>query len=134
MFPGGQGSDLQFGWRFHRWDAGRSQRVQIEDFKTILTSQATLIAAVNAQMESAKLLGRVFRWFVLILSLTTALFHLGIAERVIVDAFSITFGGIALSLAIAFGRGGKEVARDFLENMYKRKRKEQEGEDQISHI
>jgi Mechanosensitive ion channel, conserved TM helix len=86
----------------------------------LFLGQAALIAAVNAQMESAKLLGRVVRWFILILSLTTALYHLEIAKRVIVAAFSITFGGIALSLAIAFGRGGKEVARDFLENMYKR--------------
>jgi hypothetical protein len=32
---------------------------------------------------------------------------------------SITFGGIVLALAIAFGWGGTELAKDFLERLYK---------------
>src|SRR4030042_1210510 len=87
----------------------------------IFLGQAALIAAVNAQMETARLLGRSVRWFIIILSLTMALYHLGIAEKVIVAAFSITFGGIILALALAFGWGGRELAKDFLERLYKRK-------------
>jgi len=52
---------------------------------TIFLGQATLIAAVNAQMESAKPVSRAVRWFIIILSLTMALYHLGIAEMVIVS-------------------------------------------------
>ena len=100
----------------------------------VFLGQAALIAAVNAQMESAKLLSRSVRWFLIILSLTMALYHLGIAEKVIVAAFSITFGGIVLALAIAFGWGGRELAKDFLEKLYKRKEKGGERQDQISHI
>lgn len=100
----------------------------------IFLGQAALIAAVNAQMESAKLLGRSIRWFILILSLTMALYHLGIAEKVIIAAFTIIFGGIVLALAISFGWGGRELAKDFLERLYKRKGKESEGGDHISHI
>jgi hypothetical protein len=100
----------------------------------IFSGQAALIAAVNAQMDSAKLLSRSVRWFIIILALTMALYHLGIAEKVIVAAFSITFGGIVLALAIAFGWGGRELAKDFLEKLYKRKEKKDEGPDQISHI
>lgn len=99
----------------------------------IFLGQAALIAAVNAQMESAKLLGCSVRWFIIILSLTMALYHLGIAEKVIVAAFSITFGGIVLALAISFGWGGRDLAKDFLERLYKRKNRG-EGPDQISHI
>ena len=55
----------------------------------IFLGQATLIAAVNAQMESAKLLSRSVRWFIITLSLTMALYHLGIAEKVIIVAFTI---------------------------------------------
>jgi hypothetical protein len=51
------------------------------------------------------------------LFLTMALCHSGIADKVIVATFSITFGGIALALAIAFGWRGKESARNFLENL-----------------
>jgi hypothetical protein len=101
---------------------------------SIFLGQATLIAAVNAQMESARLLGRTVRWFIIILSLTMALYQLGIAEKVIIAAFAITLGGIVLALAIAFGWGGRELAKDFLERVYKRDKKKDEGPDRISHI
>jgi len=100
----------------------------------IFMGQAALIAAVNAQMESAKVLARVVRWSIIILSLTMALYQLGIAEKVIMAAFSIIFGGIVLALAIAFGWGGRELAKDFLDRLYKGKEKRGEGEDRISHI
>ncbi|MBS3907818.1 MAG: hypothetical protein KGZ49_12365 [Syntrophaceae bacterium] len=100
----------------------------------IFLGQAALIAAVNAQMESAKLLSRSVRWFIIILSLTMALYHLGIAEKVIVAAFSITFGGIVLALAIAFGWGGRELAKDFLERFYLKKKEEDGDRNHLSHL
>jgi len=100
----------------------------------VFLGQATLIAAVNAQMESAKILSRAVRWFIIILSLTMALYHLGIAEKVIVAAFSITFGGIVLALAIAFGWGGRELAKEFLEGLARGKNKKDREKDQISHF
>ncbi len=99
----------------------------------LFLGQATLVAAVNTQMESARLLSRAVRWFIIILSLTMALYQLGIAESVIVAAFTILFGGIVLALAIAFGWGGRELAKDFLEKNYKKKEK-QDKPDEISHI
>ncbi len=100
----------------------------------IFLGQAALIAAVNAQMESARLLSRSVRWFIVILSLTMALSHLGIAEKVIMAAFTIIFGGIVLTLALAFGWGGRELAKDFLERLYKRKEREEKDQDHISHL
>ncbi|MGZ3568239.1 MAG: mechanosensitive ion channel family protein [Thermodesulfobacteriota bacterium] len=101
---------------------------------SMFLGQATLIAAVNAQMESAKILARAVRWFIIILSLTMALYQLGIAEKVIIAAFSIFFGGVVLALAVAFGWGGRDLAKDFLERLYKRRENGGEGEDHISHI
>jgi hypothetical protein len=100
----------------------------------IFLGQATLIAAVNAQMESAKFLSRLVRWLLIIFSLTLALYQLGIAEKVITAAFSVIFGGIVLALAIAFGWGGRELAKEFLERLYKKKEKGGEEEDHISHL
>jgi hypothetical protein len=100
----------------------------------IFLGQATLIAAVNAQMESAKLLSQAVRWFIIILSLTMALYQLGIAEKVIIVAFSIIFGGVVLALAVAFGWGGRDLAKDFLERVYKRKERKHDESDRISHI
>jgi hypothetical protein len=100
----------------------------------IFLGQAALIAAVNAQMESAKLISRSIRWFIIVLSLTMALYHLGIAEKVIVVAFTIVFGGIVLALAIAFGWGGRELAKDFLERLYRGKGDKDEKPDRFSHL
>src|SRR4030066_1495698 len=100
----------------------------------IFLGQATLIAAVNAQMESARILSRAVRWLIIILSLTMTLYHLGIAEKVIVAAFSITFGGIVLALAIAFGWGGKELAKNFLEKPSKGRDEGDKNGGKISHI
>lgn len=100
----------------------------------IFLSQAALIAAVNAQIDSARLLARVVRWFIIILSLTMALYQLGIAESIIIVAFTVIFGGIVLALAIAFGWGGRELARDFLEKLYKSREEKKEERDNISHI
>ena len=100
----------------------------------IFLGQATLIAAVNAQMESARLLGRSVRWFIIILSLTMALYHLGIAEKVITAAFPVIFGGIVLALAIAFGWGGRELAKEFLERLYRKREEEEKDQDHISHL
>ncbi len=100
----------------------------------VFLGQATLIAAVNAQMGSAKILSRAVRWFIIILSLTMALYHLGIAEKVIVAAFSIIFGGIVLALSIAFGWGGRELAKEFLEGLTKEKNRKDKEKDQISHF
>ena len=65
--------------------------------------------------------------------MTMAIYHLGIAGEVIVIAFSITFGGIVLALAIAFGSGRRDLANDFLEKLRKRGGN-QGGPDSISHI
>jgi hypothetical protein len=100
----------------------------------VFLGQATLIAAVNAQIESAKLLSHSVRWFIIILSLTMALYHLGIAEKVVLAAFTITFGGIVLALAIAFGWGGRDLAKDVLEGLYRRNERKDEESDHISHV
>ena len=102
----------------------------------IFLGQATLIAAVNLQLDSARLFSRAVRWFVIILALTMALYHLGIAENVVIVAFTIILGGIVLALAIAFGWGGRDLAKDFLEKLYKRKGRDEggSGQDRISHV
>lgn len=100
----------------------------------IFLGQTALIAAVNAQMESAKLLSRSVRWFIIVLSLTMALYHLGIAEKVITAAFTILFGGIVLALAVAFGWGGRDLAKEFLERLSKKKMRKDEEPDRISHV
>jgi hypothetical protein len=41
--------------------------------------------------------------------------ELGLAQRTILIAFTLVFGALMLGLAIAFGMGGRDLARQFLE-------------------
>jgi len=92
--------------------------------------ESTLIAAVNAQIQEARLIANLIRWGVLIFTAAMVLTQLGIAMEIVVAAFSITFGGIMLSLAIALGLGGSTIAKDALERRLHRKT----AVDEVPHI
>jgi hypothetical protein len=47
-------------------------------------------------------------------------------------AFAISFGGVVLALALAFGRAGKEIARESLERLLRRRGPE--DEDGLKHL
>lgn len=93
-------------------------------------SRAALIGAVNAGMGVSRLVGRSVKYLVMILSVTMALEQLGIGSGTVVIAFSIVFSGIVLAFAIAFGLGGRDAARGFLE----RKLKGSEQDDDMNHL
>ena len=83
-------------------------------------SQGLLIAAVNAGLPEARLLARAVHWGVLLFAGATALTHLGIGKEMVLVAFGITFGGLVFALALAFGLGGRRVARELLERRLRR--------------
>jgi hypothetical protein len=78
-------------------------------------SQGALIAAVNARMPEARLIARGVYWAVVLFAVATALSHLGIGKEMVIVAFGVTFGGVVLALALAFGLGGRGIARHILE-------------------
>lgn len=83
-------------------------------------SQGLLIAAVNAGLPEARLLARAAHWGVLLFAGATALTHLGIGKEMVLVAFGITFGGLVFSLALAFGLGGRHIARELLARRLRR--------------
>lgn len=95
--------------------------------------QASLIAAVNAGLPEARFLARAARWAVLLFAIATALTELGIGRDMVLIAFAITFGGLVLSLAIAFGLGGRALARHILESRLRRERTPDPRET-VSHL
>lgn len=92
--------------------------------------RAALIAAVNAGMRISGMIAKLVKLTIILLAVTMALEQLGIGKGTIIIAFSLVFGGIVLALSIAFGLGGKEVAKGYLE----RKMKGEEKRDEISHL
>ena len=91
-------------------------------------SRAALLAAVNAGYASPKALSWSIRFVIWILSITMALEELSVARETVIAAFSIVFGALMLGLAIAFGLGGQDLARQFLERNLSDNKKEKTDE------
>jgi hypothetical protein len=77
--------------------------------------RATLLATVNAGLPGARLLSDTLRLLVIAIGVVMALEELGLATTVVLTAFAIAFGALMLGLAIAFGLGGRDAARQLLE-------------------
>lgn len=94
-------------------------------------ARAALIASVNAGLSAAGFIGRLVRISVFLFSLMVASEHLGIGKESIFIAFAIIFGGVVLALSIAFGLGGKDAAKEYIDSRLHGK---QEERDDIEHI
>jgi len=99
-------------------------------------SRAVLLAAVNANLPSARLLGDAVRTLIILLALSMAFEELGVAEKTILVAFAIVFGALMLGLAIAFGLGGQQLAREALERRFSKEKvlQERKKSDELSPL
>ena len=91
-------------------------------------SRATLLAAATANYPSPRLLANVVRLLIAILAVTMAFEQLGLGQHAVLIAFAIAFGAVMFGLAIAFGLGGRDVARQILEKQFSEKKEEEEDE------
>ncbi|MFH2012087.1 MAG: hypothetical protein ABIJ37_05190 [Pseudomonadota bacterium] len=93
--------------------------------------RATLIASVNAGIKFSGLLSSGVKTLILLLALAMSLEQLGIGRGTVVVAFTIVFGGIVFALSLAFGLGGKDMVKEYLEKRFKSKVEEK---DDLKHI
>lgn len=84
--------------------------------------RATLLSSVNAGLPGARLLSGALRVLVIAIGAVMALEQLGLATTVALTAFAITFGALMLGLAIAFGLGGREAAKELIEQQLQAKK------------
>jgi hypothetical protein len=84
--------------------------------------RATLLASVNAGLPGARLLSGALRMLVIAIGVVMALEQLGLATAVVLTAFAIAFGALMLGLAIAFGLGGQDAAKQLIEQQLRAKR------------
>jgi hypothetical protein len=97
-------------------------------------SRAALLAAVNANLPSPRLLSVSVRTIIIIFVLSMVFEEVGVAEETVLVAFGIAFGALMLGLAIAFGMGGKDLAQQFLERRFGQERKGEGKEDELSPL
>ena len=79
-----------------------------------LLSAIVRTTASNAGIAAAEGLGKTALYATVLFSASIALAQLGIGEDIVESAFIIAFGATALTLALAFGLGGKDLATDLL--------------------
>ncbi len=96
-------------------------------------SRAALLAAVNGSVPSPRVVSVAVRSIIIVFVLSIVFEELGLAEQTMLVAFGIVFGAAMFGLAIAFGLGGKELARRFLEKKFVRGKAE-ENEDELSPL
>jgi hypothetical protein len=80
--------------------------------------RATLLAAVNAGVPGARLISGGLRVLVIAIGIVMALEQLGLATAVVLTAFAITFGAFMFGTAIAFGLGGRDAAKELIEQQF----------------
>jgi hypothetical protein len=94
--------------------------------------RAALIASVNSGVKLSSQLSKGVKGLIMVFALVMAFEQLGIGRNTMVAAFTIAFGGIVLALALAFGLGGKDQARSFLEKRFKKNG--DAGPDDLKHL
>lgn len=99
-------------------------------FLSNFLGRAALIAAVNAGFKLSGLMARSVKLTIFMLTATMALEQLGIGRETIIIAFAVIFGGVVFALSLAFGLGGRDIAKDFLE----KKIRGEEKKDDITHL
>ncbi|MFA5354149.1 MAG: hypothetical protein WC291_07960 [Thermodesulfovibrionales bacterium] len=92
--------------------------------------RAALITSVNAGLKVSRVIGSGVKLSIILFSISIALEQLGIGRETMLIAFAILFGGVVLALALAFGLGGRSIARDYLGKKFAK----EEKEDSINHL
>lgn len=81
---------------------------------------ANFVSGVIRGATGSNLLASVAQYAIIIYAVFAAITELGIAVELTAPTFLIVLGGVALAAGIAFGIGGREVARDIIEKAYNR--------------
>jgi hypothetical protein len=96
--------------------------------------RSVLLTAVNAEIRSARLISYSVQTLIMLFTISVSLEQIGLAQNTIIAAFSILFGGLVLALSIAFGLGGRDLARDFLERNVRKSEEEYGERHPFSHL
>ena len=80
---------------------------------------AKFVARIIRAANQPPALASVAQVFIIVLTVALALRTMGFANDIVVLGFGLMLGAIAVAFAVAFGMGGREVARDQLERWVK---------------
>ncbi len=82
---------------------------------------ANFLSGIVRGATGSDLLANVARYAIIVYAVFAAITELGIAVQLTAPTFLIVLGAVALAAAIAFGWGGRDVAKDIIEGYYHRR-------------
>jgi small-conductance mechanosensitive channel len=82
---------------------------------------ANFLSGIVRGATGSDLLANVARYAIIVYAAFAAITELGIAVQLTAPTFLIILGAVALTAAIAFGWGGRDVAKDIIERYYDRR-------------
>jgi hypothetical protein len=85
---------------------------------------ANFLSSIVRGATGSGLLADIARYAIIVYAVFAALTQLGVAVELTAPTFLIVLGAVALAAAIAFGIGGREVAREVIEKAYNRSQQE----------
>jgi small-conductance mechanosensitive channel len=88
---------------------------------------ANFVSGIVRGATGSGVLASIARYAIIVYAVFAALTELGVAVQLTAPTFLILLGAVALAVALAFGIGGREVARDILEKAYNRRGEIQQG-------
>jgi small-conductance mechanosensitive channel len=94
----------------------------------LATLLANFVAGIVRGATGSNVVGSIAQYGIIVFAAFAALTQLGIAEELIAPTFLILLGAVALAAAIAFGLGGRDVAKEVVEEAYS---KRDEAKEQI---
>jgi small-conductance mechanosensitive channel len=81
---------------------------------------ANFVSGIVRGATGSDLLANVVRYAIIVYAVFAAITELGIAVTLTAPTFLILLGAVALAAALAFGLGGRDLARDVLQRAYNR--------------
>src|SRR5215208_2768486 len=81
---------------------------------------ANFLSSVVRGATGSDILANIARYAIIVYAVFAAITQLGIAVELTAPTFLIVLGAVALAVAIAFGIGGTDVAREILQKAYNR--------------
>jgi small-conductance mechanosensitive channel len=85
---------------------------------------ANFLSGIVRGATNSDLLASIARYAIIVYAVFAAITELGIAVQLTAPTFLIVLGAVALAAAIAFGWGGRDVAKDIIERYYDRQDEE----------
>ncbi len=81
----------------------------------ILLANILAAAAARENKPSSEIISTLVRWGVIALATAVGLRFMGLANDIIVLAFGLILGAVAVAVAVAFGIGGRDAAKRWLD-------------------